>query len=292
MSSWLEEERPHDYANAYSTEEDVLVLCACLWKDKVSLGLVTYCVGVNNDLNRERVDTFVMAESLPFSGEDSIDLGLDFEHGKYYPLYVCPYLIALAAGRRRRRNARGGSRSRSQTLSGSDRTENVPGKFLLSVALPSGTASLAVPLSLDSLGPRLVALGNVFQEHRFVKLRIVLHPGFNTGATTRTSYVVSYYKVIPVTPPVTVANAYSGAVSRYHDVGDTLPITMSLNRSVLMNTVRPWFINGAPSGSELLDSQQGVLFVVNGGNVTNGLSVNLEISYLVQLRGPTLPAVD
>jgi len=225
---------------------------------------------------------------LPFFEVDSVDLGTPFDHGAYYPAYLCPYLVALAAGRRRRRRRR----ATTASVSGTDRTEIVPGKLIVPIAFTTPTTSFAIPLALDSMGPRLVALGNVFQEHRFVSVKVVLHPGFTSGGANRSSYCVAYYKVIPSSPPVTVPNAYSGAVSRYHDVGDTIPVSMTLSKRVLLYGVRPWYINGVPAGSELLDSNQGVLYIVNGSNSVNGLQVNLEISYVVELRGPTLPAVD
>jgi len=236
----------------------------------------------------EQKSVLLDLEELPFFGVDSVDLGTPFKHGAYYPAYLCPYLVAFAAGRRRRRRRR----ATTASVSGTDRTEIVPGKLIVPVTLTTPTTSFAIPLALDSMGPRLVALGNVFQEHRFVSVKVVLHPGFTNGGVNRSSYCVAYYKVIPSSPPVTVPNAYSGAVSRYHDVGDTIPISMTLSKRVLLHGVRPWYINGVPAGSELLDSNQGVLYIVNGGSSVNGLQVNLEISYVVELRGPTLPAVD
>jgi len=186
---------------------------------------------------------------------------------------------------RRRKNR--GSRVPRMSISGTDRVERVPGKVLIPINVTAFPFTL--PLAVDSLGSRLVALGNVFQEHRFTSIRVVLHPAFTTVAGTRTSYAVGYFKVLPLTPPTTIANLYSGAVSRYHDTGDTVPIVLNLNRQTLLNTVRPWFTNNAATGTETLDSSQGVLFVVGSGTT---LVVNLEISYMCEFRGATLPAVD
>lgn len=205
-----------------------------------------------------------------------------------YPEYNCPYVRACAKGKGKGR--RGRNRRSNVSVSGADRTETIPGKILIPVTIAAGGVPVAIPLAVDSMGARLTALGNVFQEHRFTKLTVVLHPGFTAAAGTRASYAVAYFKVPPLTPPVTVPNAYSGAVSRYHDVGDTIPVRLSLTRGVLMNNVRPWFINNSAAGSETLDSIQGVLYIVP--LLATGLSVNLEFAYSCQMRGPTLPAVD
>lgn len=206
-----------------------------------------------------------------------------------YPEYNCPYVRACAKGKGKGR--RGRNRRSNVSVSGVDRTETIPGKILIPVTIAAGGVPVAIPLAVDSMGARLTALGNVFQEHRFTKLTVVLHPAFTAAAGgTRASYAVAYFKVPPLTPPVTVPNAYSGAVSRYHDVGDTIPVRLSLSRSVLMNNVRPWFINNSAVGSETLDSIQGVLYIVP--LLATGLSVNLEFAYNCQMRGPTLPAVD
>lgn len=141
---------------------------------------------------------------------------------------------------------------------------------------------------MDSLGSRLTTLGSVFQEHRFTSLRIVLHPA--TGPTIRVGYAVGYFKVPPQTAPASVANLYSGAVSRYLDANDTVPVAMVLNRQTLLNNVRPWYVNNSAIGSEALDQNQGVLYALP---VTGqSLVATLEISYMCEFRGPTLPPVD
>jgi len=203
--------------------------------------------------------------------------------------YIEPYVRASAKGRRRKRG--GSRRSRASVfISGVDRVESVPGKVLVQVTVAPGGAPFAFPLAMSNMGPRLVTLGSVFQEHRFVNMQVQLHPAYTTAASAvRASYAVAYFKTIPLLPPLTVANAYSGAISRYHDVGDTVPVRMKIQRGALVNNVRPWFINDSPSGSEVLDATQGVIYVVP--LLATGLVVNLEISYVVQLRGATLPNV-
>lgn len=217
---------------------------------------------------------------------DDLFVGEHFDHAAF-PSYVCPYLRADAAGRRKRRRGRG--RRVGASISGTDRTEVVPGKVLITATTTVAVTSFAIPLNLDSLGARLTTLGNVFQEHRITSMQIVLHPGFS-GAN-RASYAVGYFKVPPLTPPTTIANVYSGAVSRYSDIGDTIPIRLRLSRRVLMNTVRPWFTNNSATGSESLDSTQGVIYVVPAVPASV-LTVQLEVAYVCELRGPTLPAVD
>jgi hypothetical protein len=87
-----------------------------------------------------------------------------------------------------------------------------------------------------------------------------------------------------------MANLYSGAVSRYLDTNDTVPVTMVLNRQTLMNNVRPWYVNNAASGSETLDAIQGVIYALP--SLGTALNATLEISYMCEFRGPTLPPVD
>jgi len=217
---------------------------------------------------------------------DDLFVGEHFDHDAF-PSYVCPYLRADAAGRRKRRRGRG--RRVGASISGTDRTEVVPGKVLITATTTAAVTSFAIPLNLDSLGARLATLGNVFQEHRITSMQIVMHPGF--AGTSRVSYAVGYFKVPPLTAPANITNVYSGAVSRYSDIGDTIPIRLRLSRRVLMNTVRPWFTNNAASGSVLLDSTQGVLYVVPAVPAL-GLTAQLEVAYVCELRGPTLPAVD
>jgi len=174
----------------------------------------------------------------------------------------------------------------NRSISGVDTTQRVPGKVLLSIT----ATSTVIPLALDSLGARLTALGNVFQEHRFLWLKVVLHPGYTTAAgATRAPYVVGYYKVPPATPPTTMANLYSAAASRLSDIGDTVPVSLALGSGVLLHTTRPWFINSVPPGSESLDNTQGVIYCLSSAAT---FVVNLEVSYLCELRGATLPATD
>lgn len=183
-------------------------------------------------------------------------------------------------------------RSTNASISGSDRTEFVPGKILLPISL-TGSAVGTIPLTLQStslLGSRLIALGTVFQEHRFTHISIILHPGFNATGVTRTGYAIGYFKIPPLNPPTTMVNLYTATASRYSDQGDTVPVRLNLGRRVLLNTVRPWFTNQVAGGSEALDTNQGVLYVQGSG--TAGLTLMLEISYMVEMRGPTSPPVD
>jgi len=176
----------------------------------------------------------------------------------------------------------------SASISGSDRTELIPGKLLQPISLLAGS-TLAIPLAPNSLGTRLTALATVFQEHRFLNVTIMLHPGFSAPGV-RTSYAVGYFKVPPLTPPANLAQVYTATSSRYSDTGDTLPVRLALNRPMLLNNVRPWFTNQVASGSETLDSIQGVLYV--SGTSTSTLDAMLEISYICAMRGPTSPQVS
>lgn len=215
-------------------------------------------------------------------------VGEPFQHERY-PDYVCPYLRAMAAGRRNRRR-RNVARV-TNTISGVDRVERVPGKFLINVATLSATAPLVLPVTTATLGPRLPFFGVIFQEHRFTDLKLVLHPGTTTGST-RVGYAVGYYKVLPVAAPVNIANLYSASVSRYLDAADTVPVRMSVPRNLLMNGLRPWYINNNPTGSEALDADQGVIVVLPNAAAVGGLNATIEVSYICEFRGATVPAVD
>jgi len=196
-------------------------------------------------------------------------------------------VIVMARSGKSNRRKRKSRVPRGASISGIDRVESVPGKFLLSVTVTASAPAFALPISVNSMGARLTALGLVFQEARFTSIRVMLHPGFTTGATTRTSYAVGYFKVIPTTPPATLSNLYSGAVSRYLDTGDTVPIRLNLGRSVLLGGIRPWYTTNSASP----DNTQGILYFLPSSSV-NGLVVNVEVSYVCQFRGATLPAVD
>jgi len=191
---------------------------------------------------------------------------------------------------RRRRRGRGRRIPRLASLSGNDRVDTVCGKLVVPVTTVSTVPVFSLPLALGSLGPRLATLATVFQEHRFISVTVVLHPGFVATSAVRASYAAGYFKVPAATPPTTLAQVYQAAASRYHDLGDTVPVTLRIPRQTLMNNVRPWYLNASPSGSEVLDSQQGVIYFVPGVAST-GLNVNVEISYVVQLRGSTPPGV-
>jgi hypothetical protein len=186
------------------------------------------------------------------------------------------------------RRSRRGRRPNKISLSGSDKVEIVTGKTILTTA----SFVSAIPLTVDTFGSRLSTLGSVFQEHRFTAIRLVLHPAFASGGVTRTGYVVGYYKVIPQTPPTTSVNLYQGAVSRLNDIADTVPVVLNLNRSVLNSNVRTWYTNNSATGTSALDSTQGVLYIIGNGLLVNGLTATIEVSYVVEFRGATLPAVD
>jgi len=187
------------------------------------------------------------------------------------------------SGRRRKK-----ARSSRVSISGTDKIERVPGKVLVQVT----AFTTAIPLNISALGARLTTLGTVFQEHRFTSIRAVLHPGFATGSITRTGYVAGYFKVIPLIPPTTAANLYQGVVSRLNDVGDTVPVSLSLRRRELMGNVRTWYTNTVTSGSTLLDSTQGIIYIIGNGNSVNGLNATVEVSFVCEFRGPTLPPVE
>jgi len=176
-------------------------------------------------------------------------------------------------------------------MSGSDRTMIVTGKTLYTATIAAAANGLSIPLTsaTTALGPRLKALGDVYEEFRFRKIVIKLNPGENAAGTARASYAVAYEKDPTATFPTTLQTVYESTASRYSDLADTVPQTLALTRSVLSNGLRTWYSCNS-TGVTAADYQQGLLlFYVQG---VAGLSANLEIGYEVEFRGATNPTED
>jgi len=176
-------------------------------------------------------------------------------------------------------------------ISGVDRVISVPGKYLLPVTILAGGVT-SILLSVNNFGARLMSLGAVFQEHKYISMNIKLHPGYTAaGQNVRTSYVVAYYKVPPTSVTTSAAVHYQGSASRYSDASDTLPVSLQLPSSQLLSGPRVWYLNGNPSATEDLDRSQGVI-VICPISTTTGLNANVEISFVCHLRGATTPTAD
>jgi len=161
------------------------------------------------------------------------------------------------------------------------------GKAFASITL--GATATAIPLSTVSptLGARLTALGNVFQEFHFNDVEVRIHPAA-TAVGVRSDVMVGYSKIIPLASPASFADLYELTASRFVGLADTVPMSLSLGKEVLHHGARVWYTCNAAVGSESEDRQQGLLYVFG----PTGTIVNLEIGYSVTFRGATTPAAD
>jgi len=166
----------------------------------------------------------------------------------------------------------------------------ITGKFLLPFSIGTANVNSPLPVSIATLGSRLSTFSSLYQQFRFTKMKLVLHPG--NIANVNTSYVLCYFKDVDVnTAPANFANAYQAPVSRYHDADETVPCSMTLNRSMLLHNTRPWF-NTIGTSTITSDFTQGVFFLVLNSAPATAFSANIELVYSVQFRGATNPTVQ
>lgn len=163
------------------------------------------------------------------------------------------------------------------SISGGDTVVRMSGKFLLQSSA-AGTQTYQVRPTID---PRLAVIASVYQEFRFLGITVKCH---SVGAGT---YTVSYYKTAPVTAPASIANAYEATCSRLLNVGDATPQTLVIRSSDLRGGARVWYqANSAPTDT-VDDVTNGVIYVVDSA----GTSKTLEVAYVVEFRGITVPQV-
>jgi hypothetical protein len=172
-------------------------------------------------------------------------------------------------------------------ISGSDRITRFTGKCLLQPSLASATpVQIAITASSTALGARLKALGDVFEEFRFRRIVVKMHP----SGTAASSYVMTYFKTIPSTiTGATITTDYEGTASRLSAGTETVPQTLLLNKSVLLGGLRTWYDTDTTS-SDVEDSVQGVFVLTT--NQATAFTLIIEIGYDVEFRGATTPTID
>lgn len=171
-----------------------------------------------------------------------------------------------------------------------DRTVTINGRQLLQFTILTGNSSASLPVTITSFGSRLTTIATTFQQYRFTSMKLVLHPG--NIANVNTSYVLGFFKnSVVITGPTNFNNTYQSQSSRYHDADETVPCQMVLNRSALLDNLRPWF--STLVGSDLIDSQQGVFYVCTGAPTpSNSFTAYVECVFTVQFRGATNTVVQ
>lgn len=163
------------------------------------------------------------------------------------------------------------------TIGGRDTVVRMTGRFIVQNST-LGTVPFLVKPALD---PRLAVIATTYQEFKFLSIMVKLH-SVGTGV-----YVVSYYKLIPVTAPTTIATAYEATCSRLVNSSDTVPQTLRVTGRDLSGGARVWYQTNPQPGDTPDDSAQGSFFIVD----TVGAAKTIEFSYIVEMRGLTLPAV-
>jgi hypothetical protein len=196
--------------------------------------------------------------------------------------------------KRSRRTRAQNPRSLVLSISGTDQPVTIRGKTLLGINATSGVAYVHLnPLgytgSVSGItlfpGQRLVYLASAFEEFRFKRLQIVLHP---VPSSFTSGYVVGYSKVIGAAVPTTSEGIYEADSSRYISAGQTTPQTLTINSRTLKGGSRVWYqTNYISSNDSIQDVAQGVIYTSNAG--TSG-GFTLEIAYEIQFRGNDDPS--
>jgi len=186
-------------------------------------------------------------------------------------------------------NKRGASRrvTRNKTpnlLNGTDKTITLSGKYLINQTLGTTVADLG--LNPKNFGTRLSTYTGLFQEFRFRRITIKMHPATTSGGA-RSDYVVSYSKALTTTAPASLVDAYQLPCSRLSAQTDTVPQTFKIDMATLRNGPRVWYNCDSPSGTESQDQVQGFLNFIG---TLAASSAELEIGYEIQFRGQTTPA--
>jgi hypothetical protein len=171
-------------------------------------------------------------------------------------------------------------------LSGVDIPVTFTGKALLQPSISNtGPTQIAVTAASTAIATRLKALGDCFEEFRFKKVVVKMHP---SGAAA-SSYSVSYHKKeVTTLSAATFATSYEATASRTSVGTDTVPQTLALPPSVLRGGLRVWY--ATDSTEEVDDFAQGVLIITT--NAATAFTPVLEIGYEIEFRGATIPAID
>jgi len=172
-------------------------------------------------------------------------------------------------GKKRKKN-------KIQTISGRDLPVVISGKFLWQT-----TTNALQTLNLNPyFDSRLAYFAGGFQEFRFTNLQLRLH-------STTATYVVGYFKTFPVNVPSNIQSCYETQCSRVSSTTDTVPVTLTVDRSTLMSGVRSWYICNSGAGDTANDLNNGVIYIYPSAAATR----IIEMSYTCVFRGATTPSV-
>jgi hypothetical protein len=197
--------------------------------------------------------------------------------------------------RKMKRGKRGSKRKSGSLSSGKDRTITITGKCLLQVSVPVANDLILFPLCVANngviatlLGDRVAAFSDVFQEFRFNRLSVKLHPGVATGGV-RSDIIAVYSKLIPggsVPATLPMTDLYELDASRILSAQITVPQMLSLGPDLLKSGLRIWY-SCQDTGLELPDYCNGTL--IFSADLTDTTFL-VEIGYSVSFRGDTAPA--
>lgn len=182
----------------------------------------------------------------------------------------------------------------SAPLSGTDRLVTVTGKTLLQIAVPLPNDVITFPLAtandtalVSLLGDRVQAFSNVFQEFRFNRVVLKIHPATQTGGV-RADQLVAYSKVLLSVSSVPLVDLYELDCSRFLSFEITVPQTLAIGPSVLRSGLRQWYSCQGGTAIDLVDLCNGALyFSADGTDVT----FTVEMSYSISFRGDTSPSL-
>lgn len=193
---------------------------------------------------------------------------------------------------RRRTKRKKKSISPSMLLSGVDQIVTIHGKTFLAISGTTGVPFIYLSPTTTNLsgtslfpGARLQLLGSAFEEFRFTKLIIKMHP---VPSSFTSGYTVGYDKVAATTPPTTAEGIYEADASRYISAAETTSQMLIISPRVLRGGLRAWYKTTYLSSNDAVeDSFQGVLYFSNAG--TSG-GFTCEVGYSLQLRGNNNPS--
>jgi len=182
---------------------------------------------------------------------------------------------------RKNRNARNGRRNRSrrrqiEPISGRDTTVTDTGKCQIQPTLVANVATL-VQVNPNSFNSRLAAGSDIYEQFRFVSMRIRMYPSGN-------NFAIGYSKTQLGTPPTSTSILLQTSASRFNSALITVPTELLLGPDLLIKgTITKWWDcnNSVPQLTN-----QGVLVLIS----PQAVSPILEISYMIQWRGDTNPS--
>jgi len=197
-----------------------------------------------------------------------------------------PSIIELTFKNKNKRGAnRRVTRNKTPLINGSDRTITVRGKYLINLSL--GTSAAAIALNLKTMGARLTTYGTLYQEFRFKRIQVKMHPA-ETASAIRSDYGLAYIKTLNTAAPSSISDLYQLPVSRVSTQAETVPVSLMVNENTLRQGTRVWYNTQGPAGTEVDDQNQGAFYFIGSLAASNAF---IEIGYEVQLRGQTTPTI-